>query len=117
MRQLLMLFFFILGILFTSDIYSQYFYVSFKSDAVAPKSMCKIYYLHLKTGVMSQDVYLPIDGFRDFKLPSNTSFEIVLDCQKPRIFIDKIFPKSGDSIIVNLDTRTFSYLNRKELEN
>ena len=112
-----MLFFFISGILFNPDIYSQYFYVSFKSDAVASKSMCKIYYLHLKTGVMSQDVYLPIDSFRDFKLHSYTYFEIVFDCQKPRMFIDKIFSKSGDSIVVNLETRTFSYLNRKEVKN
>ena len=78
--------------------------------------MCKIYYLFLKTGGMSQDVYLPIDGFRDYRLPSDTSFKIVVDCQKPRMFIDKIFPNSGDSIIVNVNTGTFFYLNRKEVK-
>ena len=66
---------------------------------------------------MSQDVYLPIDGFRDYRLPSDTSFKIVFGCQKPLMFIDKIFPNSGDSIIVNVNTGIFFYLNRKEVKN
>ena len=66
---------------------------------------------------MSQHVYLPIDGFRDYRLPSDTSFKIVFDCQKPLMFIDKIFPNSGDSIIVNVNTGTFFYSNRKEVKN
>ena len=79
--------------------------------------MCKFFYLFLKTGVMSQDVYLPIVGFRDFRLLSDTSFKIVFNCQKPRMFINKIFPNSGVSIIVNVNTGSFFYLNRKEVKN
>jgi hypothetical protein len=103
----------ITAILFSSNIYCQHVYVSFKSDSSTAKRKCEVYFSNLKNGVISYDVYVPTNGFRNFKCPLDTSFEIILDCWTTRIVLSKIFPKCGDSIIVNLDTRTVSYLNKK----
>jgi hypothetical protein len=114
MRKLLRFSALITAIFLSSDAYCQNIYVSFKSDSTATRRKCEVYFSHLKNGVISYDVYVPTNGFLSFRCPLDTSFEIVLDCWKTRIVLDKIFPKCGDSIIVNLDSRTFSFLNKKQ---
>jgi len=104
----------VLTLLFSPRVYSQYVYISFKSDSIVSKKKCELYFSHLKNGVLKYDIYLPTNGFRSFRCPLDTSFEIILDCWKDRKVLDKIFPKCEDSIIINLDSRKFSYLNRKE---
>jgi hypothetical protein len=102
-----------LTLLFCPRVYSQYVYISFESDSIVPKKKCELYFSHLKNGVLEYDIYLPTNGFSSFRCPPGTSFEIILDCWKDRKVLDKIFPKCEDSIIINLDSRAFLYLNRK----
>ncbi len=114
MKTLLKLFVLFSVVFFNPAAYSQSVYIFFKSDSTVAKRNCDVYFSHLKNGVIAHNVYVPTNDFWSFKCPIDTSFEIILDCWKTHIVLDKIFPKCGDSIIVNLDTRTFSYLKRKQ---
>ena len=113
MNKLLQGFLLIILISVNSDAKGQYIYISFNSDSAITKRKCDVYFSKLKNGVTVRSVYVPSNGFHSFKCPIDKSFEIVLDCWESRLVLDKIFPNCGDSIIINLDNRTFSYLNKK----
>jgi len=95
------------------DTYSQNVYISFKSDSALTKRNCDVYFSRLKNGVTKQTIKVPTSGFYGFKCPLDESFEIVLDCWPSRKILDNILPKCGDTVIVNLDNRTFLYLKKK----
>lgn len=97
----------LLSILCYLDVFGQEVYISFRSDTNLAKRDCDVYFSGLKVGVSVHRIRVPTNGFYSLKCPLNQSFEVVLDCWPSRIVLDKIYPKCGDSIIVNLDKRTF----------
>ena len=113
MRLFLIFSVLITSLFFTSDAKCQYIYISFKSDSAAINNKCEVYLSRLKNGVINYHVYFPNKGF-SFHCPLDTSFEIILDCWKSEKGLDKIFVQCGDSILVNLNNRTFSYINKKQ---
>jgi hypothetical protein len=113
MNKLLQRFLLIIFIFVNSDLIGQYVYISFISDSAIAKRKCDVYFSKLKNGVTLRSVYVPSNGFQSFKCPTDKTFEIVLDCWDSRLVLDKIFANCGDSIFVNLDNRTFLYLNKK----
>ena len=102
----------LLIILGSTNSYCQNIFILFETDSATAKRNCDVYFSGIANTKMDV-VKVPTKGFYGFRCPLEKTFEVILDCWPDRIVLDKIFPKCGDSIVVNLDKRTFYYKKGK----
>jgi hypothetical protein len=94
--------------------YCQNLYVRLNSDTAKASHICTVYLgcRNLKTRIREASINIPFAGFYPFECDATDSLYLSVDCIPNGFVIDKPF-SCGDSIIINVDKRTFRCLNKR----
>ena len=99
-------------LLITNKGISQVFKVKLDSDTSKSAHICNVYVSgYQDQTVYSTSLHVPYNGFFPFKCDSSKSLYLTIDCL-PAGFLVKPTFNCGDSVIINVDKQTVTFLNK-----